>query len=118
MPDSIRKTSPPQPQNPEWENHLRAWEKSGLSKAEYCRQKNISYHAFNYWKKRLSIPRSPSHITLVKLAETERVTSSFNQRSVTSQSPIRLWLNEFCIEVGNNFSAATLSQLIHTLRRI
>jgi hypothetical protein len=39
MPDSIRKTSPPQPQNPEWENHLRAWEKSGLSKAKYCRQK-------------------------------------------------------------------------------
>jgi hypothetical protein len=45
MPDSIRKTCPPQSVNPEWENYLKAWEKSGLSKAEYCRQKNISYHA-------------------------------------------------------------------------
>jgi len=118
MPDSIMKTSPAQSGNPEWENHLIAWEQSGLSKAEYCRQKNISYHAFNYWKKRLRKPGAPSPITLVKLEETERVTSSFNQRSVTSQSPIRFWLNEFCIEVGSNFSAATLSQLVHTLRRL
>jgi hypothetical protein len=118
MPDSMRKTCPPQSGNPEWENYLRAWEKSGLSKAEYCRQKNISYHAFNYWKKRLRKPSSTSHITLVKLEETESVTSSFSKRPVTSQSPIRFWLNEFCIEVGNDFSAATLNQLLHTLRRL
>ena len=59
---------------PEWENHIRAWEKSGFSKAKYCRRKHISYHAFNYWKKRLEKPKPPSPITLVKLEETEKMT--------------------------------------------
>ena len=107
-----------QPSNPEWEKQIKSWKMSGLSKAEYCRRKDISYHTFNYWKKRLKIFQPPSPITLVKLEESQKITSSFQQRPVTSQSPIRFWVKDFCIEVENNFSPAVLSQLVQTLRRI
>ena len=104
--------------NPEWENHLQSWKRGGLSKAEYCRRKQISYHAFNYWKKRFEKPKSSSPITLVKLEEAKNITSSFQKETVTSQSPIRFWVKDFCIEVGDNFSKTSLVQLIQTLRRI
>ena len=103
---------------PEWESHIKSWEKSSLSKAKYCRRKHISYHAFNYWKKRLEKPKPPSPITLVKLEETEKMTASFQQPPMISQSPIRFWVKDFCIEVGNHFSKTSLVQLIQTLRRI
>ena len=102
----------------EWENHLKSWKRSGLSKAAYCRQKEISYHGFNYWKRRMEKSQPPSSITLVKLEETRNITSSFQQRSVTRQSSIRFWVKDFCIEVGDNFSKTSLVQLIQTLRSI
>lgn len=66
----------------EWENHLKSWKRSNLSKAEYCRRKHISYHAFNYWKKRLEKPKPPSPITLVKLEEPKEDTSPFKKQKV------------------------------------
>ena len=34
---------------------LRHWEESGLSRSAYCRNKNLSYHRFIYWQRRLSV---------------------------------------------------------------
>ncbi len=118
MAQPIKKPCFEQLSSSEWENHLKSWQRSGISKAEYCRKKQISYHAFNYWKKRLEKSKPPSSITLVKLAETKNVPSSFQQRPVTSQSPLRFWVKDFCIEVESDFSATVLIQLIQTLRRI
>lgn len=118
MAQSIMKPCFEQPSNLEWENHLRSWKRSGLSKAAYCRRKEISYHAFNYWKKRLEKSQPPSSITLIKLEETEKITASFQQPLVTSRSSIRFWVKDFCIEVGDNFSKTSLIQLIQTLRSI
>ena len=36
-----------------WENHLRAWQASGVSQAGYCRKHGLSHKSFVYWKKRL-----------------------------------------------------------------
>ena len=32
-----------------WEEHIHAWQLSGLSKARYCREHELSYHQFIYW---------------------------------------------------------------------
>ena len=118
MTQPIMKPCLEQPSNLEWESHLRSWKRSSLSKAAYCRRKEISYHSFNYWKKRLEKAKPPSPITLVKLEGTEKMTSSFEKPPMISQSPIRFWVKDFCIEVGNHFSKTSLVQLIQTLRRI
>ena len=37
-----------------WQRHLRAWRKTSLSQAQYCRRHNLSAAAFGWWKRRLS----------------------------------------------------------------
>jgi hypothetical protein len=65
----------------EWENHLKLWKRSGISKAEYCRSKHISYHGFNYWEKRFekSKPPTSTSIILVKLGETKMTHLRFSK---------------------------------------
>jgi len=34
-----------------WQKHLKAWSKTSLSQAEYCRRHNLSQPAFGWWKR-------------------------------------------------------------------
>jgi hypothetical protein len=52
---------------------INEWQTSGLSKKEFCRQRNISYHTFHYWCKRLISPRA----------------TGFTEMRVQSREPIR-----------------------------
>jgi hypothetical protein len=36
-----------------WEEHVKRYEASGMSKAAYCREHNVVYHQFMWWYKRL-----------------------------------------------------------------
>lgn len=36
-----------------WKAHVDAQVKSGLSRAEYCRQHELSYHTLTYWHRKL-----------------------------------------------------------------
>jgi len=36
-----------------WTDRILEWEKSGLSQKEFCRQKEISFSTFHYWRKKL-----------------------------------------------------------------
>ena len=33
----------------QWQNHIEAWQASGLSRAQFCRDHDLSYYVFNYW---------------------------------------------------------------------
>ena len=118
MTQPIMKPCLEQPSNLEWESHLRSWKRSSLSKAAYCRRKEISYHSFNYWKKRLEKAKPPSPITLVKLEQPKEDTPSLQKQKVISPSLIRFWVKDFCVEVENDFSQTVLTQLVQTLRGI
>ena len=37
-----------------WENHVHAWQASGLSKARYCREHDLIYHQIIYWVSKIS----------------------------------------------------------------
>ena len=38
-------------QKKQWQDHMKAYQLSGLSRRRYCRQVNIAYHQFQYyWK--------------------------------------------------------------------
>ena len=43
-----------------WQDHITAWQCSGLSQAAYCKQHEIKFHNFAYWRNRLSPAKSPS----------------------------------------------------------
>lgn len=38
----------------DWKQVFADWERSGLSQAEYCRQRQLSVTKFGYWRRRLS----------------------------------------------------------------
>jgi hypothetical protein len=42
------------------EGHYRCWEKSGISKRDYCEQHGLGYHTFLYWIAKLSPPADSS----------------------------------------------------------
>lgn len=43
-----------------WAGVLTAWERSGLSQAEYCRRQGLKAITFSWWKRQLRGPSAPS----------------------------------------------------------
>jgi hypothetical protein len=95
-----------------WQAHLAAQAKSGLSRSEYCRRQQISYHAFAYWRKKLS-RTSGNNVALVPItlpAESCRGISYGSAADLTLVLP-----GKITIAVGDNFSGATLNRLLNLL---
>jgi hypothetical protein len=101
-----------------WKAHLDAYNESGLTRKEYCRRENINYWTFSDWIKKFKGRHSASPpLTLVKLEPSASSAESPGRGLSFQQSPIRFWVNGYCVEVSSHFSQETLSQLIETLRR-
>ena len=96
-----------------WQRHIRSQQKSGLSRAEYCRQQNLSYHALTYWQKKLG-KASPSVTTLVPVP-VEKIL----RPPVTSQGAgVKIILNNtVAIEVSEQFSPLTLHRVLSVLEQ-
>ena len=59
-----------------WQQHMVAWQGSGLSGAAFCKQHELNYAQFNYWRKKLlaSAPDSrPAGFTRVTQLATSSV---------------------------------------------
>ena len=92
-----------------WEAHLKAAAKSGLSRAEYCRRHNLSYHAMGYWQRRLSLEDSRQTFVPVNMALIRR-------EDQPNESGLRILLpGKMSVAVGDNFSTATLNRLLTVL---
>ena len=92
-----------------WEAHLKAAAKSGLSRAEYCRRHNLSYHAMGYWHKRLSRDKSGQTFVPVNMALIRR-------EDQLNESGLRILLpGKMTVAVGDSFSPATLDRLLTVL---
>ena len=42
-----------------WQQHIDAWQASGLSQTTYCKTQDIKAHQFSYWKNKLAKPCEP-----------------------------------------------------------
>jgi len=94
-----------------WKKQIEAWQSSGLEQTEYCRQNNLKYHLFTYWKKKLLHP-AESPVCLVQVPFAQTISSQASSR------PLRLILdNRYRIEVERDFDPVALKQLIHVLER-
>lgn len=95
-----------------WQAHVNALAKSGLSRAEYCRQHNLSYHAMNYWQQKLSRSNN-SQTTLVPVTLPAALIRNNGQHN---QAELQIILpGKMSVAVGNNFSAATLRRRLTVL---
>jgi hypothetical protein len=96
-----------------WKTHLNALKRSGLSRAEYCRQHVLSYHTMTYWWKKLANKNSRQETTLVPVTLSPASGQApWQQHHV----PLKILLpGKLSIEVGDNFSSATLTRLLAAL---
>ena len=44
----------------QWPDIIQEWQRSALSGAEFCLQRNLVYHQFQYWKQKLNKTKAPS----------------------------------------------------------
>ena len=91
-----------------WSSHVEAWKNSGLSQIDYCRQHNLSRNQFTYWKCKLD--KKHELVTFVPI--------SGNSVLSRNQTPIKLNIGCYQIEVGDGFTPETLTNLISTLGRL
>ena len=98
-----------------WHAHITAQKRSGLSRAEYCRQNKLSYHAATYWNRKLSEPVKTQKTTLVTVTFTSGI--KINSGPATGSVLKVILPNKIAIEVDDSFSPTTLTKLLTTLER-
>jgi hypothetical protein len=92
-----------------WKTHLENWEESGQNQREYCRQHNLIYHRFVYWKARFKSRNLP--VKFVQVASSV----SFNPGPFF----LKLHLPRGCqVEIPDDFSEDTLKRLLTTLQEL
>ncbi|HHD57294.1 MAG TPA: hypothetical protein ENK89_06430 [Desulfobulbaceae bacterium] len=97
----------------QWQAHIRAQKKSGLSRAEYCRRHELSYHALTYWQRKCTEP-SRTQSLLVPVPTGWIV----GRCMVTQQQPagVKILLNDrIGIEITERFSSKALLQVLSVL---
>ena len=92
-----------------WQAHISAQAKSGLSRAQYCRQHDLSYHAMTYWQRKLVSNKNSETATLVPVSLPPDFT-------VESHPQIQLFLpGRISVALGKDFSSAALHRLLCAL---
>ena len=92
-----------------WQPHIKAWEESGISQADFCRQHGLNIKLFGYWKRKLV--RKSAGVSFVpvsiKPSHTASMKSGSSLRLVTCKG--------LSIEVGDGFNPATLRMLLDAI---
>jgi len=86
-----------------WNNRISAWEHSGISQRNYCKQENINYPAFQYWRKRIRV-KSGQFVEL-------KVDSVIDNEPITINLP-----NGICLEVNDATNLKTIKDLVRELK--
>ena len=42
-----------------WRRHIEDWRSSGLTQQAFCRNRDLSYHQFHYWRRKITQPSTP-----------------------------------------------------------
>jgi hypothetical protein len=92
-----------------WRQQVREYQASGLSRQEYCQQKQIPVPQLDYWKRkfRRSTPKSlvspPTPWIPVTICE---------EPTSGADTGIRLWLGRARVEVSRGFDRQVLAEVL------
>lgn len=93
-----------------WQPHIEAWEHSGITQSDYCRNNRLSIKVFGYWKRKLCSKRRGA-VSFVPVS----IKRQYPAHGDTSAS-LRLVIgNGYGIDIGDGFNPDTLRRLINTL---
>ena len=90
-----------------WRTHSEAWQESGQTQGEYCKQHGLNLKTFAYWRRRQK-KDNPS-VRLVQLSA-----EALHQ---AERSALRIVVdNRYAIEVSDGFNPTTLGRVVEVLR--
>ncbi len=118
-----------------WLDHVEAWQKSGITQAEYCRTRNLNLKSFSNWKlkhfresHKSSEPEIPvfasssTHMPLIPVAISEQMESTKEAEvempalSNSGFSGVTLIVkNDYQISLAVDFSPRTLKNILAVL---
>jgi len=94
-----------------WKSHIKTWEQSNLTRAEYCRQQKLSYWSFDHWrrkkpgkKRKATVSFAPVPVNIAKPAG-----------QPISSATLKIEAGIFKVEIPEGFSVATLTQVLNIL---
>jgi transposase len=97
-----------------WQEQMAGWKASGLKQMQYCREHQLSKHAFVYWKLKL-LGKDPVTATLVPV----RSQQLRQMRHEEGSAQIRLVVGErYHVEIQPGFNAQTLQEILGVLERL
>ncbi len=97
-----------------WQAHLDAWALTELSQVEYCRQNDLSYNRFTYWKRKFHKENLP--VEFVRIPAEPFKAAHFLHNNGAS---LRLTVgSQFAIEIPDGFSPTTLEQVLLILKGV
>jgi len=86
-----------------WKKQVELWQASGMSALAWCRQHNLAYQSFLYWKRRLA------KWSQGKFVEVKDGDSNCTGISIESQG--------LTIQLARDFDTPTLQRLLRIVRR-
>ena len=98
-----------------WTRHINNWEQSPLSQVAYCKETNLSYSAFGYWRTRLK-KLTPNVGTDLKRANFTAV--KIKQTIKPSPHFLLKINNRHSIEIQAGFNESLLVDLIRVIEGV
>lgn len=54
-----------------WQHHIERWQQGDLSQKEYCKQHELTFSSFGYWRTRLNKPKRTQKLIAVDIKPTD-----------------------------------------------
>jgi len=86
-----------------FQKHIENWKKSKKPQTDYCRELNLSYHAFQYFLRLSRGEKFKKPFPVVKLADGFSLQSLCRVYERPGNGSINLWIGECRVEVWPGF---------------
>lgn len=90
----------------QWAKRMRAWERSGLTRAAFCRSRGLKLHTFDYWRREL---REASSALVPVVVESQQAAAPSTVIEVLLPDGVRVRAPSGC-------EAARVASLVSALR--
>lgn len=103
-----------------WSSHVENYEKTPLTRREYCQRHNLSYHSFTYWRRELKkegLLKEPEVSVCEEFVRLDSGQMDLSRMFSGSDSgySIRLKRRDYSVELNNEFSPIALRDLLSVL---
>ena len=99
----------------QWQSIIKECKESGMTVAEFCEARNISWHAYYYWLRKIR-----EFITQPQSSETEfvQLPSPADVAAPANPGTITIRIGGVAVEVEGNVNRASLKNVLKVLQEI